>query len=168
MDSNTVQRHGAQAPVDPKKGLFRAVLAGPGRTLADAFATVEANPHVAHVSSHPGLDLFGARVSLSADEGEGYWELTRFRHDIFIVTQNYSYHDPRLEIVPGDGLVSFNFRLSGDLTIAVKRSDPLRFNRPSLLVWNQQQGADYAGFSGRQLYSLLRRDPRAIAGIHRR
>ena len=130
----------ADAPVDLNKGLFRASLAGPGHTLADAFANLERAPQVERISRHPGLDLLGARVSLAPHEGEGYWELTRIRNEIFVITQNFSYRDPRLEIVPGDGLIQFNFRLSGDLTIAVKRSDPLRFNRPALLVWNQQQG----------------------------
>jgi AraC-like DNA-binding protein len=124
------------------KGLFRTVLAGPGHTLAEAFANVERDPRVERVLRHHRLDMFGARVSLRPDEGEGYWELTRIRDELFIITQNFSYRDPRLEIVPGDGLVQFNFRLSGDLTIAVKRSVPMRFNRPSLLVWNQQRGSD--------------------------
>lgn len=127
---------------DLNKGLFRGVLAGPGHTLADAFANLERAPRVERVSRHPKLDLLSARVSLAPNEGEGYWELTRIRNEIFIITQNFGYKDPRLELVPGDGLIQFNFRLSGDLTIAVKRSDPLRFNRPALLVWNQAQGYD--------------------------
>jgi AraC-like DNA-binding protein len=132
----------ATHPGDGARGLFRAVLAGPGHTLADAFAKVEHDARAERVLRHPELDLFGARVSLQPGEGEGYWELTRIRNEIYIITQNFSYRDPRLEIVPGDGLVQFNFRLSGDLTIAVKRSVPLRINRPSLLVWNQQQGSE--------------------------
>jgi AraC-like DNA-binding protein len=130
------------AEEDLNKGLFRGVLAGPGHTLADAFANLERAPRVERVSRHPKLDLLSARVSLAPDEGEGYWELTRIRNEIFIITQNFAYKDPRLELVPGDGLIQFNFRLSGDLTIAVKRSDPLRFNRPALLIWNQPQGFD--------------------------
>lgn len=130
----------ADAPIDLTKGLFRASLAGPGRTLAEAFANLERASHVERIWRHPGLDLLGARVSLAPAEGDGYWELTRIRNDIYVITQNFSYRDPRLELVPGDGLIQFNFRLSGDLSIAVKRSDPLRFNRPTLLVWNQQPG----------------------------
>jgi AraC-like DNA-binding protein len=110
--------------------------------LADAFANLERATQLKSVTRHLGLDLLGARVSLSPTEGEGYWELTRIRNEIFVIVQNFAYRDPRFELVPGDGLVQFNFRLSGDLTIAVKRRDPLRFNRPALLVWNQQQGID--------------------------
>ena len=142
MRSGTSRAHGTAHTGDQNKGLFRALLAGPGHTMADAFANVEHDARAERVVRHPLLDMFGARVSLQPGEGEGYWELTRIRNEIYIITQNFSYRDPRLEIVPGDGLVQFNFRLSGDLTIAVKRSVPLRINRPSLLVWNQQQGSE--------------------------
>jgi AraC-like DNA-binding protein len=142
MTAAKSKSHGVSHPADPSKGLFRAVLAGPGHTLAEAFANIEHDARVERIVRHPQLDLFGARVSLQPGEGEGYWELTRIRNEIYVITQNFSYRDPRLEIVPGDGLVQFNFRLSGDLTIAVKRSVPLRINRPSLLVWNQQRGSE--------------------------
>jgi AraC-like DNA-binding protein len=127
---------------DRHKGLFRTVLAGPGHTLADAFANLERAPHVERVSRHSRRDLLGARVSLAPEEGEGYWEFTRVRDEIFVVIENFAYKDPRLELVPGDGLVQFNFRLSGDLTLAVSRTEPLRLNRPALLVWNQPHGLD--------------------------
>lgn len=127
---------------DRNKGLFRSVLAGPGHTLADAFANLERAPRVEKVSRHPRRNLLSARVSLTPAEGEGYWEFTRIRDEIFIVIENFAYKDPRLELVPGDGLVQFNFRLSGDLTMAVSRTKPLRLNRPALFVWNQPQGSD--------------------------
>lgn len=132
----------ANATKDHDGGLFRAVLAGPGHTLADAFANLERAPRVERVSRHPRHDLLGARVSLAPEEGEGYWDFTRIRDEIFVVIENFAYRDPRLELVPGDGLIQFNFRLSGDLTLAVSRIEPLRINRPALLVWNQPQGLD--------------------------
>ena len=42
----------------------------------------------------------------------------------------------------GDGLIQFNFKLSGDMSLAVSRTEPLRWNRPSLLVWAQPRGID--------------------------
>ncbi len=138
----SVSQGAAVAPADLNKGLFRAALAGPGHSLADAFASLERAPNVERISRHRALDMLGARVSLTPVEGEGYWELTRIRNEIFVITQNFAYRDPRLEIVPGDGLIQFNFRLSGDLSIGVRRSDTLRFNRPALLVWNQQPGCE--------------------------
>jgi len=123
-------------------GLFRAVLAGPGRTLVDAFANLEQAPQVERLQRHPKRDLLSARVTLTPQEGQGYWELTRIRQDIYIIIENFSYKDPRVEFVPGDGLVQFNFRVSGDMTLAVSRAEPLRCNRPSLLVWSQPAGVD--------------------------
>jgi AraC-like DNA-binding protein len=122
--------------------LFRAVLAGPGHTLAEAFASLEHAPQVERMARHIKRDLLGARVSLAPEEGKGYWELTRIRNDIFVIVENFAYKNPRIELVPGDGLIQFNFKISGDMTLAVSRKEPLRFNRPSLLVWAQPTGVN--------------------------
>ncbi len=124
----------------PNEGLFRTVLAGPGHTLADAFAILEHAPQVERMARHAKRDLLGARVTLAPEEGRGYWELTRIRRDIFVIIENFTYKNPRIEIVPGDGLIQFNFKVSGDMTLGVSRKEPLRFNQPSLLVWAQPKG----------------------------
>ena len=123
-------------------GLFRTILAGSGHTLADAFASLERAPEVERMTRHQKRGLLGARINLPPDEGEGYWDLTRIRDDIYVVVANFTYKDPRVELVPGDGLVQFNFKLSGDMSLAVSRTEPLRWNRPSLLVWSQPAGVD--------------------------
>ena len=124
------------------KGLFRAILAGPGHTLADAFANLEHAPHVEWLWRHEKRDLIGARVALPPDEGEGYWEFTRIRDEFYVIVENFRYKDPRVELVTGEGLLQFYFRLAGDLTLAVSRTEPLRLTQPSLLVWNQPSGLD--------------------------
>lgn len=124
-------------------GLLRGQLAGPGRTLADAFANLERSPNVQKLTKHPSRKLLGARVLVRPEEGEGYWDMTKIGEDVFVVVGNFEYKDPRVEIVPGDGLIQFYFNLSGDLTLGVSRTEPMRFNRPSLLVYNQPQGVDY-------------------------
>jgi len=123
-------------------GLFRTILAGSGHSLADAFASLEQAPEVERMTRHQKRGLLGARINLPPDEGEGYWDLTRIRDDIYVVIANFTYKDPRVELVPGDGLVQFNFKLSGDMSLAVSRTEPLRWNRPSLLVWAQPMGVD--------------------------
>jgi AraC-like DNA-binding protein len=127
---------------DERGGLFRSVLAGPGRTLAEAFANLERAPGLQRLSRHSRRNLLGARILLAAEEGEGYWELTQIGEDVFVVVENFAYKDPRVELIPGDGLIQFYFKLSGDLTLGVSRTEPLRLNRPSLLVYNQPQGVD--------------------------
>jgi AraC-like DNA-binding protein len=123
-------------------GLFRAALAGPGRTLTDVFANLERNRQVDWLWRHPKRNLIGARVTLTPQEGKGYWEFTKIRDEVFVVIENRAFRDKRIETLPGDGLVQFNFKVSGDLTLGVSPDKPLRFNRPSLLVWAQGVGVD--------------------------
>jgi AraC-like DNA-binding protein len=139
-----VRRDYTQPAVDhvSPQGLYRTTIAGPGRSLADAFANLETSPQVERLLRHPIRDLLSARVTLQPEEGQGYWELTRIRNDLYIILSNFTYKHPRFELVPGDGLVQFNFKVSGDLNYGVSLPGPLRFNRPSLHVWRQPQGID--------------------------
>jgi len=83
-----------------------------------------------------------ARVTLTPQEGQGHWELTRIRDDLYVIITDFTYRDSRVEFVPGDGLVQFNFKMSGDMTYDIDTPGPLRFNRPSLHVWRQPLGID--------------------------
>src|ERR1700722_19729245 len=93
----------AEADVQPQ-GLFRTTIAGPGRSLADAFANLDQSARVERVLRHPKRDLVSARVTLTPEEGHGYWELARIRNDLYIIQSNFTYKKPRFEFVPGDGL----------------------------------------------------------------
>jgi AraC-like DNA-binding protein len=126
----------APAAQDPLKGLFRTVLAGPGRTLNEAFTRLEQTNLIENVARHRARDLFGARVHLTEQEGEGYWDLTRIRDEIYVVVGSFSYKDPRIETLAGDGMIQFCVNLSGDLTLALGRHEPLRLAQPSLLVYH--------------------------------
>jgi AraC-like DNA-binding protein len=122
------------------RGLWRTVLAGPGGSLAEAFDNLERSARVQRLQRHAERGVISARVMLAPEEGQGYWELLRIRDDIYVIITNFAYRDPRFELVPGDGLVQFNFRVSGDLTYGVAR--PLRFNRPALHIWRQPTGIE--------------------------
>jgi AraC-like DNA-binding protein len=124
------------------QGLWRTTLAGPGQSLTEAFDNLERSPHAKPLLRHPERDLLSARVTLSPEEGNGYWELTRIRNELYVILGNFAYKTPRVERVPGDGLIQFNFKVSGDLTYAVARGTPLRFNHPSLHVWRQPPGME--------------------------
>lgn len=123
-------------------GLFREALAGRGGSLADAFANLERATQVTQLLKHPKRDLVTARVDLTPHEGQGHWELTRIRNDLYVIVCDFAYREPRMEFVPGDDLVQFNFKVSGDMTYAVNQPGPLRFNRPALHVWRQPRGID--------------------------
>jgi hypothetical protein len=127
---------------------------------------LEQAPEVERMTRHPTRGLLGARVTVPPDEGEGYWDLTRIRDDIYVVVANFTYKDPRVEIVPGDGLVQFNFKLSGDMSLAVSRTEPLRWNRPSLLVWAQPTGVDISEWtapSTRERFIIISIRPEFLA-----
>ncbi len=139
---------GAGAPAAPDRGgLFRAFLAGPCGTLADAFANLERAPGVQVIARHARRRLLAARVVFPPEEGEGYWELTQIGDDVYVVVSNVSYRSSRRELVPGDGMIQFYFKLSGDLTLGVSQTEPLRLNRPSLLVYFQPVGFDMQEWS---------------------
>jgi AraC-like DNA-binding protein len=131
------------APQEAHEGLFRAWLGGPGATLKDIFTSLEKGPAASGLYKHPGRNLVGTRWALPEAEGAGFYELTRIGHDVFVIAIDVLYKDPRLETIPGDGLVQFYFKLSGDLTLGVSRKESLRLHRPSLLVYNQPAGVDF-------------------------
>jgi AraC-like DNA-binding protein len=142
MTNSTRQLNDVMPESSGTAGLFRTALAGPGHTLPDAFSNLERVPLVERVTRHLNRDLLGARIVLAADEGKGYWEFTRIRDEAYVVIQSYAYDEPRVELMGGDGLIQFNFRLSGDLTLGVSRQHPLRLTGPSLFIWHQPHGLE--------------------------
>jgi len=142
MKSGSQKSTTAPQPNSANEGLWRTIMAGPGQSLGAVFANLEAAPQVERIVRHPTRGLLGARVTLTPEEGDGYWEFTRIRGDFYVVVWNFVYKNPRFELVPGDGLIQFNFKVTGDLTLGVSGAKPLRFNRPSLLVWAQSPGID--------------------------
>jgi AraC-like DNA-binding protein len=142
MISGKQQASGAPYGGSKSDGLCRTLLAGPGRSLEDVFTNLERAPLIERVLHHPKREVLGARVTLTPEEGNGYWEFTRIRDDIRVVVWSFAYKNPRFELVPGDGWIQFCFRVTGDLTLAVSRVAPVRFNRPSLLVWAQSRGVE--------------------------
>lgn len=127
---------------EPGKGLFRTTLAGPGRTLDEAFRNLEKVDLVERVCRHRSRDLFGGRVNLAEDEGRGHWDFTRIRNEIFVVIGDFAYKDPRVEILSGDGMIQFYFKLSGDLTMALTRAESLNLSQPGLLIYHQPSGVE--------------------------
>jgi AraC-like DNA-binding protein len=153
-----------------KDGLFRTLLAGSGCSLPDAFENLERATVAERTCRHADRGLLGARITLPPEEGEGYWDLTRIRDDIYVVVANFSYKDPRVEIVPGDGLVQLCFKISGDMSLAVNSTEPLRWNRPSLLVWAQPTGVDISEWtapSARERYIIISIEPEFLAQYFR-
>ncbi len=86
--------------------------------------------------------MLGATVELGPHEGKGHWNFYRVNPDIFVVVADFTYIDPRLENVAGEGLLEFHIKLSGHLNFTAKRNERVEVDGPSLLVLNQPEGVD--------------------------
>lgn len=142
MSTTVVEGSASSVATCEASGLFRGTFAGRGRSLTETFNSIEHHTDVQRLSRHGRRNLFGARIPLGPDEGVGHWEFTRIGSGVYVVIGNLAYHSKRLEVVPGDDLVEFYFKLSGDLTMNLQGDSPLRINRPSLLVYQQPRGVD--------------------------
>ncbi len=140
-----VARGSEVRPVTPprtERGFFRASLAGRGSSLTDAFALLRMSRRVSRLCEYPERALFGGRIEADRGEGEGYFDVLQIGDSMYVVIENAVYTEPRLEVVPGDGLLSFHVRLSGGFTICASRASPVRVQGPSLLVWLQPDGIE--------------------------
>jgi AraC-like DNA-binding protein len=142
MNTAVVERSESSASSSDPIGLFRGAFAGRGCSLAEVFNRLEQHGDAQHLSRHGRRNLFGARIPLDPNEGVGHWQFTRIGSAVYVVVGNFAYHHKRFELVPGDDLVQFYFKLSGDLTMKLEGSSPLRINRPSLLLYQQPRGVD--------------------------
>ena len=134
------ERH--QSDDENVEGLFRSILAGSGRSLREAFASLRDSERVDKIIEHPIRPLLGARIVLHESEGNGHWNFLAFGEDLFLIVSDFMYADPRLERLPGDDLLDFHIKLSGQLRMSTSRPDPIIVDGPSLLVWNQPDGCD--------------------------
>lgn len=138
---NTETGHGTYLG---SEDLYRRHFAGPGHTLFDAFVSLDETPQIGRVLRHPNRDLLSARIALTQEEGEGHWDLARIQDGFHVITTDFTCKHPHFGQAPSDGFMQFNFRISGDLTLRANQMQPLRLNRPSVLVWAQSRGTDIA------------------------
>jgi hypothetical protein len=104
------------------------------RTLADLFASLTRLGQLGAVTHHPQRSLAHVRILLPPEEGEGYWEMARIGADVYVIVSNCTYLSSQEDFSPGDGLIYFTFRISGDAVIGVGSTAPLRWNSPCLLA----------------------------------
>ena len=134
-----------QAP-QTAPGLFRREvlhgLAAAG-TLGNLFANLRGLHRGEIIAEHPERHLQGTRLLIDRSEGHGSWELYRLDQDLYVVAADGIYDAPRVETVPGEGLVEFHIRLTGTLELMIPGSPkPLTVTGPRLLVLHQPVGLD--------------------------
>lgn len=130
------------APATPKKGLARSLLGGEGDSLIDVFDKIRNYSGLTFLIENVEKEWFGARLEVNETEGSGHWEFCQFGEDFYVVISDLIYAEPRQEYCPGDGLLQFHIKLSGNLTMMLSRTDPIEVTGPSLLVWAQPEGLD--------------------------
>jgi len=95
------------------------------------------------IAEYPERHLQGTRLEIDRDHGQGRWEFYRLDQDLYVVVADGVYHLPRIEKVPGEGLVEFHLRLSGILELTLPPSGQrILVTGPTLLILYQPQGID--------------------------
>src|SRR6185437_4774347 len=116
------------AVVNDLPGLHCTLAASAWRS----FASANGAARVSRVVRHATRDLLGGRVVLTPKEGKGYCEFTQVQNELLVVVSHVTYQTPQVEPIPSDGLVRFDFKLSGEPSYRVSRSAPT--NNRSLRV----------------------------------
>jgi len=123
-------------------GFVRTVLAGPGRSLTEAFARLPHTPFVSSLVRHPGRELLGARLESGLGQARGYYEFLQIGHSAYVVIENLSDVGPRFERAPGEGMLSFHVRLTGEYATATGQPNQSRFRGPHLGAKFQPVGVE--------------------------
>ncbi len=132
-------------PIDNRHGLYREELLGADSagTVCKLFANLRQMNRGEYLGEDIHRGLEGSRVLIDRMQGHGIWELYRLDQDLFVVAADGFYDSPRIEAVPGEGLVELHIRLSGTLEMTLPgRIDKLVTTGPSLLMLYQPQGVD--------------------------
>lgn len=126
--------------VEDQLGLFRTEVLGasPARTVCNLFADLRRLNRGELIAENPERHLQGTRLIIDRTQGDASWELYRLDQELYVVAADGLYNTPRIETVPGEGLVEFHLRLSGILEMTLPgRSHPVVVAGPRLLVMYQ-------------------------------
>lgn len=130
----------------PSLGLFRRepLDSGPiAGTVTRLFADLRQVSRGELIAEHPERHLQGTRVLIDRAQGYGTWELYRLDQDFYLVGADGTYDAPRVETVPGEGLVEFHLRLSGVLQMTLPGVEvPMTVEGPKLLMMYQPPGVE--------------------------
>jgi AraC family transcriptional regulator, transcriptional activator of the genes for pyochelin and ferripyochelin receptors len=137
---DTLSRPSAGLDGRAQPGLFREELLGtePARTVSNLFSDLKRLNRGEIIAEHPERHLQGTRLLVDPSHGHGFCELYRLDQDLYVVAVDGVYDVARVETVPGEGLVEFCIRLTGDLQLSIPGGgDTVRVRGPRLLVWYQ-------------------------------
>lgn len=130
---------------DSTIGLARSALVDSSlATLKDIFRNV---PDLSNADSivtlRRGEIISGsARFNISRDGATGYWEFLCLRPGYYMVITNTVYKDDIDLSIPGEGLLEFHFKLSGQLMIVRDDETLAEVIGPKILIWKQNENVD--------------------------
>jgi AraC-like DNA-binding protein len=127
-------------------GLFRreALTSGPTGSVHHLFADLRCVNRGEIFGEDLQRDMQGARLLVNGSMGHGSWELYRLGHDLYVMAGDVVYDAaPRVETLPGEGLVEFHLRLAGVITLTMPNSkDLVTVTGPCMLMLHQPPGID--------------------------
>ena len=141
--TNTRSSARSQGDSEPQLGLFRRETLGsePAGTVGNLFADLRRVSRGEIIAEHPGRNLQGRRLVIDRAEGHGSWEMYRLDQEVYLFAADGVYDGPRIETVPGEGMVEFHLRLAGVLEMAVPGcSETVTVRGPRLLMLYQPPG----------------------------
>jgi AraC-like DNA-binding protein len=125
-------------------GLFRreALTSGPTGSVHHLFADLRCVNRGEIIGEDAQRDMQGARLMVNGSMGHGSWEFYRLGHDLYVMAGDVVYAAaPRIETLPGEGLVEFHLRLAGVLTLTMPDSKELvTVTGPCMLMLHQPPG----------------------------
>ena len=128
-------------------GLFREELIGsaPARTTGNIFSNLSNVNRGELIADDPVRRSQGTRLLIDRTQGTGTWEFYRLESDLYLLAADCVYDTARVETVPGEGLVEFHLRLSGELRLRLPGvREELVLVGPRLLILYQPPGVDYS------------------------
>lgn len=123
-----------------RKGLFRALLGGVGRSVPELFADLRDCPAAQVFAENVCRSSQGARMTMDRAQGHGAWEFYRLDPGMFLVVADCLYDETRVEIVPGEELIGFHMRLGARLVLEPGDGTTITVPPSSLLLWWQPGG----------------------------
>jgi len=155
--------------------LFRTALTGENSGLRDAFRVIRSERWMGEQVVDPPRRIMGARVPVSSDAREGYWDLCADgpvdAPDLFTVVTRADYATVREEAVVPEGLFEIHLQIEGPTALDTAASGdgaPERlFDQPALILCQAGAQAGYqvlCAAGPRKLVSLYI-EPRVLTDL---
>lgn len=131
--------------------LFRTALAGGDSGLRDAFRVIRAEQWAGDYVVDPPHRIMGARIPVSSDRREGYWDLCADGQvdapDLFTVVTSADYATVREEAVVPEGLFEIHLLIEGpaalDTAASANGGYERHFEQPALILCQAGANAGY-------------------------